>query len=223
MEKKSAQRRKTARKREIPRLVCLLAPHARSLGLSSGSRSSRSSSRSSSSRSSISSDTDESRSRDSAQAPHEDLLLPEVKTDPKTARPREPMTPDEEEGEIKDDDDNNGTEKDPTPPPIEPLRAPSPPVKKLPEKKTVKPIKKPVPGKKRKKDVAKSDSTQELDDLDNSTLAKRKKRYVRCRRRSSLIHRILSSSANIVPPSFTHIEGKQSDRLQCLTHIRRSS
>jgi hypothetical protein len=58
------------------------------------------------------------------------------------------------------------------PPPL----PPPPPVKKTTTKNTIKQNKKPGPSKKRKIEQIKSEPIQEQDDIDNSTLAKRKKR-----------------------------------------------
>ena len=111
---------------------------------------------------------------------HDDPLPYESKAPPRTPPPLEEPTLEEEEGEIKDDEEVE-PETHPTPMEAEPVRAPSPPppspVKKVTKKNLVKPNKKPGPPKKRKIDMVKSEPVQEDDDLDSSTLAKRKKRY----------------------------------------------
>jgi hypothetical protein len=137
---------------------------------------------SSSSESSITPENDDSHSRDSVSVPNENVSLLETKTINKT--PVDPPTLEEEEGEIKDDDDeeteNNSNQTDTEPPPPPPPTIvhlqPTPPIKKLMNKNIVKQNKKPGPTKKRKIEQVKSEPIQEQDDIDNSTLAKRKKR-----------------------------------------------
>lgn len=81
-------------------------------------------------------------------------------------------TPEEEEGEIKDEDEVEETHSH-----LPDLEPPTPPPVKKPSNKTVnKPHKKSGAPKKRKIEQIKTEPTQEQDDLDNSTLAKRKKR-----------------------------------------------
>ena len=124
-------------------------------------------------------ENDESHSRDSISQRPEETSLSETKlpSKPSVDQP----TPEEEEGEIKDDDEHEDSKT--SQPEIEPL-APAPPppplapssAKKSTNKMTNKQPKKPGAPKKRKIEQVKTEPTQEHDDLDNSTLAKRKKR-----------------------------------------------
>ena len=140
---------------------------------------------SSSSESNLTPENDDSQSRESISVPNEDISSSETKTINKI--PVDQPTPEEEEGEIKDDDEvgerentSNQTDTEPPPPPpppssiIQPQSTPS--IKKIRNKDIVKQNKKPGPTKKRKIEQVKSEPIQEQDDIDNSTLAKRKKR-----------------------------------------------
>lgn len=140
---------------------------------------------SSSSVSDISPDHDDSQSRDSVSIPREDIASSDIKPNTKPTNDQQP--PEEEEGEIKDDENEeeeeenrtNQIEKEPPPPspPHVPVVRPStPPMKKTSNKTVIKANKKPRSGKKRKLEDVKIEPTQEQDDIDNSTLAKRKKR-----------------------------------------------
>ncbi len=133
---------------------------------------------SSSSESNLTPENDDSQSRDSASIPNADISPSEPKVPHKI--PIDQPTPEEEEGEIKDDDEReeenppNQIKTEPLPPPPQP----SPPVvKKITNKTSTKQNKKPGPPKKRKIEQIKSEPIQEQDDIDNSALAKRKKRY----------------------------------------------
>ncbi len=130
---------------------------------------------SSSSESNLTPENDDSQSRDSALVPNEDISSSETKTIHKI--PLDQPTLEEEEGEIQDEDEegteNNSNQIDTEPPPP-PLVQPS--IKKIKNKNIVKENKKPGPRKKRKIEQVKSEPIQEHDDIDNSTLAKRKKR-----------------------------------------------
>jgi hypothetical protein len=137
---------------------------------------------SSSSRSSLTNENDDSQSRDSVSVPNDDLL---ALSDAKTSNNKIPIDDqpilDEEEGEIKDeeDDDEDDNEDNSNLVEAEPLPVPqpiSPPIKKSTTKKIPKQNKKPGPPKKRKIESIKSEPIQEQDDIDSSSLAKRKKR-----------------------------------------------
>ncbi|CAF4680554.1 unnamed protein product [Rotaria sp. Silwood1] len=138
---------------------------------------------SSSSDSNITPENDDSQSRDSISIPHDDISLLDIKTNNKSTIDQ--PTLEEEEGEIKDDDNeeeqNNSAQIEITSQP-EPLltRPPTPPplispIKKIPNKNIVKQNKKSGSTKKRKIEQIKNEPIQEQDDIDNSTLAKRKK------------------------------------------------
>jgi hypothetical protein len=130
---------------------------------------------SSSSESNVTPENDDSHSRDSVSIPNAELSSSGVNTNSKPSIDQ--ATPDEEEGEIKDDDDddeneeNNSHHTD-----IEPTTPSLPAVKKSTNKTSIKPNKKPGAPKKRKIEQIKTELIQEQDDIDNSTLAKRKKR-----------------------------------------------
>ncbi|UJR31671.1 hypothetical protein I4U23_019152 [Adineta vaga] len=139
---------------------------------------------SSSSESNETPENDDSQSRDSVSMLAEDTSLSETK--PVSRIPVEPSTPEEEEdGEIKDDDHDeeeikennisNQVNTEPTPLPSSPVIKPpsTPPPKK--SKTIVKQPKKSGAPKKRKIDHVKSEPIQDQDEVDNSTLAKRKK------------------------------------------------
>lgn len=131
--------------------------------------------KSSSSESDTSPSNDDSQSRDSISNTLEDISSSDSKT--MTKIPIEQPTPEEEEGEIRDDDDgndddNNEVHEETKLRPVTPEPLPPPPT----AKKTPKPPKKPASPKKRKiEQIIKSEPIQEHDDIDNSTLAKRKK------------------------------------------------
>ncbi len=135
---------------------------------------------SSSSESNLTPENDDSQSRDSVLVPNEDISSSETKTINKI--PLDQPTLEEEEGEIQDEDEegteNNSnpihTEPPPPPPLIQPQ--PTPSIKKIKNKNIVKQNKTPGPRKKRKIEQVKNEPIQEHDDIDNSTLAKRKKR-----------------------------------------------
>jgi hypothetical protein len=130
---------------------------------------------SSSSESNITPENDDSQSRDSISIPNEDISSSETKMNNKTSIDQ-PTPEEEEDGEIKEDEEeeeNNSNQMEIEPPPPLP---PPPPVKKTTTKNTIKQNKKPGPSKKRKIEQIKSEPIQEQDDIDNSTLAKRKKR-----------------------------------------------
>ena len=130
---------------------------------------------SSSSESNITPENDDSQSRDSISNPLEDISSSEAKTTPKI--PVEQPTPEEEEGEIKDDEEEDEEENKLPPIDTKPSTPPPAPVKKSTTKNVTKQPKKLTSPKKRKIEQIKSEPIQEKDDIDNSTLAKRKKRY----------------------------------------------
>ena len=117
----------------------------------------------------ISSDDDDSQSRE-CQAPP----IPVQETPTKSNLP-EPVTPEEEEGEIKDDEEPEESMKAAAPNSPRPATPPLPP-KKANSKKLNKPVKKANVTKKRKMDSIVNEFGHDDDDLDNSTLAKRKKK-----------------------------------------------
>ncbi|CAF0804566.1 unnamed protein product [Rotaria sordida] len=134
---------------------------------------------SSSSESNITPENDDSQSRDSISIHHEDISLSDTKTNNKTSIDQ-PTPAEEEEGEIKDDDNeeeqNHSNQMDTEPQPRTPTPpTPTSPIKKIPNKNILKQNKKPGPTKKRKMEQIKNEPIQEQDDIDTSTLAKRKK------------------------------------------------
>jgi hypothetical protein len=155
--------------------------------------------------------------------PSEDISSLDTKSANKA--PAEPHTPEEEEGEIKDDEEEEeethasiqaNTEPTPPPPPATVQPPATPPAKKSTTKTVVKQPKKSGLPKKRKIDQVKSEPTQEQDDVDNSTLAKRKKGYVSMEYRrltESLAVTVCQSGLRLVPSSLMSIH---SIFLQCV-------